>query len=837
MMENQTTYLKDYQASNFQIRETHLIVEILSLEQVMVTNEMLLARQSLGDLYLDGEDLNLQALAIDGIALRQQDYAFEHGKLRIKNPPNEFKLMVITRLNPTENTALSGLYASRHLLCTQCEAQGFRRITYCLDRPDILSLFSCKIIANKTAFPVLLSNGNCQAYGDLDQGRHFVIWQDPFVKPSYLFALVAGDLTCIKDQFVTQTKRKVQLEIYVEESDRHLCAYAMQSIKDAMTWDEKKFGREYDLERYMVVAIKDFNMGAMENKGLNIFNSKYVLADDNTATDADILGIQSVIGHEYFHNWTGNRVTCRDWFQLSLKEGLTIYRDQSFSADMNDPIVARIQDVANLRRSQFPEDRSALAHPVQPKSYDEINNFYTATVYEKGGEIVRMYEVLLGKDGFRRGMDLYFERHDGQAVTIEDFLAAMADANHCDLSQFKAWYDVPGTPVLTTSEHYQDNKLIIHLHQSGKTPLMIPVRFAVYTLAGEKLALPEMMVLTEKQAKFEFDCPQSPVVVNYLQGFSAPVVLQRELGLNHHLDLLACEQDGFALWDLKQSLLIHCLHSQQPLPQRFFEIAQSWIYSGRFSPALLTELFRFPSYEEFTLGLNAYNPLLLAMSVQALEQSFAQGLHAIGLPELEVSAPESIGQRAWRHLCAEYHALVAPKDHGPKLYQAFLQAQNMSDRLANLKILVKVIKGTWASEALAQFYQDWQTNELVMDKWFALQASYGDRALVEDLLEHPLFSWTNPNKVRALLGSFSHNNPLHFHDSTGQSYALLAACVFKLDAINPQIAARLVTPLTRGEALQADFQARMQEALQGLMRHRLSPNLREMVEKSLVNGA
>lgn len=835
-MQSKTTYLKDYQAPNFMILSARLTFEILSLHHVMVTNEMVLERQGGGELYLNGDNLRLQAIALDGIPLAKTDYIQEQTGISIKNTPKKFRLEVITRLDPVQNTALSGLYASRNLLCTQCEAEGFRRITYFLDRPDVLSRFECKIVANKSDFPVLLSNGNLYAQGELDQGRHFVEWRDPFVKPSYLFALVAGDLVCIKDKFMTSSKRKVELEIYVEETDQHLCAYAMQSIKDAMTWDEQKFGREYDLERYMVVAIKDFNMGAMENKGLNIFNSKYVLADDNTATDADILGIQSVIGHEYFHNWTGNRVTCRDWFQLSLKEGLTIYRDQSFSADMNDPVVARIQDVANLRRSQFPEDRSSLAHPVQPKSYEEINNFYTATVYEKGGEIVRMYEVLLGKDGFRRGMDLYFARHDGQAVTIEDFLAAMADANHRDLSAFKAWYDVAGTPVVKISEHFQDNQLKIHLHQLGKTPLMIPLRFAVYTLGGEKLPLPELMVLQEKQATFVFDCPAAPVVVNYLQGFSAPIILQRELPLASHLDLLACEQDGFALWDLKQSLIFACLHSSQPLPQRFFEIAHQWIYSGRFSPALLAELLSFPSYEECALGLKEYDPLWLASSVQTLEKDLAQGLQAFGLPQLAVSAPESIGQRRWRHLCTAYHAMLAPEEQGPRLYQTFIAATNMSDRLASLQILMKVIKGPWAEQAMHQFYQDWQTNELVMDKWFSLQASFGDRALVESLVQHPLFAWRNPNKVRALLGSFAQNNPLHFHDLAGQSYAFLAACILKLDAINPQIAARLVTPLTRGESLQADFQARMQTTLQGLMRHELSPNLQEMVEKSLIKS-
>lgn len=854
-MEAKTVYLKDYQPPQFEVCSVHLTFDVQALDKVVVIQESHFKRQGAGHLHLNGEGLVLNRLLLNGEVLKASDYQIENDVLTLLNCPDDFHLLIETTLNPQTNTALSGLYASRTMLCTQCEAEGFRRITYYLDRPDVLSTFTTKIIAAKKEFPLLLSNGNKVDAGDLESGRHYVIWYDPFLKPCYLFALVAGDLAHVTDQFTTMSGRQVGLDIFVEHGDENYCVFAMQAMKNAMRWDEERFGREYDLERYMIVATKDFNMGAMENKGLNIFNAKYVLADENTATDDDILAIESVIGHEYFHNWTGNRVTCRDWFQLSLKEGLTIFRDQSFSADMNGEVVQRISDVANLRRVQFPEDRGSLSHPVQPKSYQEINNFYTATVYEKGGELVRMQEVLFGREGFRKGMDLYFERFDGKAATIEDFIQAIQDANEIQLPQFKRWYDQAGTPIVEIRQVLSNGELMIDMKQtcpktndgSEKLPLLIPIRWSVFEKDGTMVkGLPPALILEQAQQSWRFKVAHSDILVNYLQGFSAPIILKRDLSLEDRLALLRVEKDGFALWDLKQSLWIDMIHQAyhqghvNHLPPQF---AETFLYliKESFAHDLLAELFRFPSFEESLLGLELCDVEKLYMARlqvrQLLAHAFAVEMGEIYLSLIPQKNRELVATRAWRHVCLQYLMIAEEQTYQERCWQQFIRPLNMTDRIVALRLLMEGEDEALKQEALHQFYEDWHQYELVMDKWFNIQAMHVSPTTldrVQKLTEHPLFSWENPNKVRALIGGFIQNH-LCFHAVDGSGYAFLVSCINILDKINPQVAARMVVPFTRWEWLDQPRQHLIQDALHLLKSQELSSDVYEMVNKSLSN--
>ena len=826
-------YLKDYQPCPFLVEKVYLCFDIQGLDKVHVTNEMYLKRLAPGALFLNGEDLTLQSIAIDGVALDKKNYQLSDEGLTIKTDLEKFILKVETIINPLTNTALMGLYASRQMLCSQCESEGFRRITYFFDRPDVLTIFTTKIIANEHQFPILLSNGNLIYSGDKDHKR-FVVWQDPYPKPCYLFALVAGNLAKVESAFVTQSKHAIQLEIYVDHGDEHLCDIAMQAIKDAMRWDEVRFGREYDLKRYMIVAVKDFNMGAMENKGLNIFNAKYVLADPHTATDDDMFNIESVIAHEYFHNWTGNRVTCRDWFQLSLKEGLTIYRDQSFSSDQHGAVAQRINDVIYLRTYQFAEDAGAMRHPVQPKSYEEISNFYTTTIYEKGAEIVRMYEVLLGVQGFRRGMDLYFERHDGQAVRIEDFLAAMSDANEVDLTAFKAWYDEPGTPILNIQESLIDEELSIEISQTGtKQALMIPIRWSVYNKEGKRLKnLPDLLVLTQKKQMFRFPLKEKEIHVNYLQGFSAPVIVKRTLSIADRLALLSIEEDGFALWDLKQQLWIDAIQSSYlekelvPINEAMLNILQQWIHSNK-SPDLLHKLFNMPSLEECILGLTEVDITLMENSRLAFQKQLA-----IALEEHFKQVFDTIIDKEWRNTCMRYLMLANEALYLERTWQQFRDTDNMTDKLATFRCLSL---STRAEEAIEAFYQDWQQNELVLDKWFSVQALIPEPKTlqrVKSLISHPTFNWSNPNKVRALIGSFIQNH-LIFHAIDGSGYAFLTDCIKVLDKINPQVASRIVIPFTRALILDKTRRTLIQAELEDLMKTTLSSDVYEMVSKSL----
>ena len=838
-----TIFLKDYQPCAFKIVTTNLTFAIESTNKVTVINCMHMQRQGAGPLILNGDELLLKEIRLNDQQLSADSYQLTSDSLEISDIPSEFCLTIVTEIHPEKNTKLMGLYASRGMLCTQCEAEGFRRMTYFLDRPDVMSRFTTKIIANKQQFPYLLSNGNLIAEGDIDNELHYCIWEDPFLKPAYLFALVAGQFAIVSDVFVTMSGKEIDLMIFVEPGDESYCQYAMQAIKHAMRWDEERFGREYDLNRFMIVAVKDFNMGAMENKGLNIFNAKYVLADTSVATDADILGIESVVGHEYFHNWTGNRVTCRDWFQLSLKEGLTVYRDQEFSSDMNDRVTQRIEDVTNLRKVQFIEDSGAMAHPVQPKSYQEISNFYTATVYEKGAEIVRMYEVILGKDGFRKGMNLYFTRHDGQAVRIEDFLQAMSDANKCNLSQFLQWYHQIGTPIVTVSEHWQDGKLHIKMQQSCSPPLLIPIRFAVYERNGAKLAnVPQVIMLQEATAEFIYNCPTPDVLVNYLQGFSAPIILQRELPDQYILDLMACERDGFALWDLKQNFIIKTIiksYKQEtvlPLNTALASILRSWFTQPEFGCQFLAELFKFPSIQECMLGLTEVDPVKLHLIRETVIKQLALSCQGQFLDNFIVAGSDSSrAARAFRNVCLQNIMLSDPEVFSVHCLECFNKANNMTDCVAAFTAIMQTTNDALKDEVCQKFYQEWSHNELVMDKWFYLQATQnGDDIIdkVKKLTKHKKFSWSNPNKVRMLIGGFSQNT-LAFHQADGSGYNFLKECILHLDTINPQVAARLCAPFTRWQSFDKSRQQQMKNILQSLSKCQLSKDVSEIINKSI----
>lgn len=858
-MPENTIYRKDYKEPPFIVDTVALDFDLYD-NHALVINRMQLKRQHKGALRLYGDELELVSLHMNGEALNKSHYRLEGDDLILDNCPDELTLEVTTRIRPQDNTKLSGLYRSNHLFCTQCEAEGFRRITYYLDRPDVLAKYTTVIRAEKGKYPVLLSNGNLIDSGDLEDGRHWVQWEDPFKKPSYLFALVAGDLACVNDKFVTQSGKSVDLRIYVEQGNEDKCAHAMESVKKAMRWDEEVYGREYDLNIFMIVAVSDFNMGAMENKGLNIFNSKYILARPDTATDQDFADIEGVVGHEYFHNWTGNRVTCRDWFQLSLKEGLTVFRDQEFSRDMNSRDVNRISDVRVLRSSQFPEDAGSMAHPVRPESYQEINNFYTATIYNKGAEVIRMQHTLLGKEGFRRGMDLYFKRHDGQAVTIDDFVAAMEDANEVDLSQFKLWYSQAGTPEITVMSDYSQGKLTLTLSQScpstpdckDKKPFHIPIRVALFDAKGTILPIEQdVLELREAQQSFSFTGLSARPIVSLLRDFSAPVKLHRQMSEEELLALLRFETDGYAKWDAAQRLALTCISCYFNTPQNEWHIPKTLIAAYRhvlednsLDYALRADLLTPPGFEEVAttlvsvdvdaieeardffrkeLGSQLYEHL--KATYQSLWQQEDHGMHA-----------SAYGKRKLRNICLWLMMKADETDSLNICQQQFIKAHTMTDQIASFYILNNCAQGIVREQAIDNFYRQWSQDDLVLDKWFSIQASSelpDTLRRVRILLQHPSFNMKNPNKVRAVVGAFCQSNPRNFHATDGSGYAFLGEILAIVDKINPQIAARLATPFTRWRRFDSARQELMKQQLKQLATLELSRDLRELVEKSL----
>ncbi|WP_353613901.1 aminopeptidase N [Mangrovibacter phragmitis] len=864
----QAKYRHDYRAPDYTITDIELTFE-LDAGQTRVTAVSQVQRQGEEGavLRLDGEDLTLVSLDIDGQPW--PDYQLESGALVVSNLPARFTLTIVNDIHPAQNTALEGLYQSGEALCTQCEAEGFRHITWYLDRPDVLARFSTKIIADKQTYPFLLSNGNRMGQGELEGGRHWVQWQDPFPKPCYLFALVAGDFDVLRDTFKTRSGRDVALELYVDRGNLDRADWAMESLKNSMKWDEQRFGLEYDLDIYMIVAVDFFNMGAMENKGLNIFNSKYVLARAETATDKDYLNIERVIGHEYFHNWTGNRVTCRDWFQLSLKEGLTVFRDQEFSSDLGSRAVNRISNVRTMRAMQFAEDASPMSHPIRPDKVIEMNNFYTLTVYEKGAEVIRMMHTLLGEAAFQKGMQLYFERHDGSAATCDDFVQAMEDASNVDLSHFRRWYSQSGTPVLSVQDDYDPATERYTLtisqqtpptaEQAEKLPLHIPFDIELYDNEGKVIPLQyqghpihHVLNVTQEKQTFVFDNVWFQPVPSLLREFSAPVKLEYKWSDQQLTFLMRHARNDFSRWDAAQSLLSTYIklnvarqQAAQPLslPLHVVDAFRAVLLDESIDPALAAEILTLPSQNEIAELFPVIDPGAIAAVHEALTRALAVELadeclavyHAMKVDTYRINHSD-IGKRALRNTCLHFLAFGDP-DFADKLVSAqYHQADNMTDALAALSAAVSAQLPCHAS-LMAEYDEKWHQDGLVMDKWFILQAtSPADNVLekVRGLLRHRSFSMSNPNRIRSLIGAFTSANPAAFHAADGSGYAFLTEMLTELNSRNPQVASRLIEPLIRLKRYDASRQALMRQALETLKGlDNLSGDLFEKITKAL----
>ncbi len=862
------TFLKDYSPYPFDIETVDLHFELFE-EKTIVRNQMSIARNNatkvLGVLVLYGEGLKLLSLHLDNKELTAKQYQITETELTLFDLPEKCQLTIVTEIYPDKNTALSGLYRSEKLYCTQCEAQGFRHITYYPDRPDVLSCFTTTIVADKALYPILLSNGNKGETGDLEKGRHFVKWLDPFKKPSYLFALVAGNLQAIKDTFTTSSGRKVALEIYVEPQNIDKCDYAIGALKRSMQWDEKVYAREYDLDVYMIVAVNDFNMGAMENKGLNIFNSKYILANEKTATDVDFQNVESVIGHEYFHNWTGNRVTCRDWFQLSLKEGLTVFREQQFSSEMGSAIVKRINDVRMIKTRQFAEDAGPMAHPVRPESYIEINNFYTATVYYKGAEVIRMLHTFLGSTGFRKGMDLYFKRHDGQAVTIENFVAAMQDANHANLDQFHLWYSQAGTPQVLVEAEYSptDETFTLNIKQScpptpgqdQKAPFLIPIKFALYDEAGKEMPIktqaiiqqtPEgaCLLLSQAQEKITFEVVKSRPVPSLLRNFSAPVKLSYPFTQADLILLMQHDQDEYNRWDAAQRLYLWAIKSEAVDNYRLFDAFKQLLRDKKINRALLAQLLILPSFQFIAeeaqvidVGkiLKARNVFVTQFCESLIEPLLAVYEHCMEEDDESFSG-EMQEVRLLKNVCLAH--LVRTND--PRSFTLVEKQYNESSNMTNLIGALSAINHAnhpLREKLFADFYHTWQNEVLLVNKWLGLQAvSELPHALdnIQALLSHKAFDIKNPNKVYALINTFGTSNAERFHDSLGRGYDFLASKIIEIDPLNPQVAARLLESLTTWKRLDSAHGQKMKEALLKIQASgKLSQDSYEIVSKTL----
>lgn len=864
----QAKYRHDYRAPDYTITDISLEFD-LNAETTTVTAVSKVVRhgQPGAPLLLNGEDLQLLVIRVDG--REWSHYRQEAPGLVIEQLPEAFTLTIVNVIHPAENSALEGLYLSGDALCTQCEAEGFRHITYYLDRPDVLARFTTRITADKDRYPFLLSNGNLIDKGDNEDGRHWVVWQDPFPKPCYLFALVAGDFDVLRDSFTIQSGREVALELFVDRGNLDRAGWAMTSLKNAMRWDETRFGLEYDLDIYMVVAVDFFNMGAMENKGLNVFNSKYVLARAQTATDNDYLNIERVIGHEYFHNWTGNRITCRDWFQLSLKEGLTVFRDQEFSADLGSRAVNRIGNVRVMRGSQFAEDASPMAHPIRPDMVIEMNNFYTLTVYEKGAEVIRMMHTLLGEEKFQAGMRLYVKRHDGSAATCDDFVNAMEQASGVDLTLFRRWYGQSGTPVLTIRDDYNPELRQYQLHvsqmtpptagQKEKLPLHIPLNIELYDVEGQVIPLQRegrpvnnVLNVTEAVQTFIFDDVPSLPIPSLLRGFSAPVKLDYPYGDQQLVSLMRFATDEFSRWDAAQSLLsiyirlsVARFRQGQPLtlPLHVADAFRGILLDPGLDPALAAQILTLPGENEMAELFEKIDPAAIHAVHEALIRCLATELgdellavyHANKTPLYRVEQ-QDIGKRALRNICLFYLAFGEHDQAVALTTQQYHQADNMTDMLAALGAAVAAQLPCQAT-LLADFDEHWHHDGLVMDKWFTLQAtSPATDALsqVKILLTHRSFSLNNPNRIRALIGAFTAGNPSAFHAADGSGYRFLAEILVELNTRNPQVASRLIEPLIRLQRYDDSRQALMRQALTTLQAlPNLSGDLYEKITKAL----
>ncbi|PXX99815.1 aminopeptidase N [Halomonas sp. LBP4] len=876
MSEPQPIHLSDYRPPAYRVTRTELTFA-LDPAATRVKARLHLERHPEREpglsLELDGEQLALKAIAIDGQPLGADEYTLTESGLTVHRVPETFLLDTEVEIAPKENTALEGLYQSNGMYCTQCEAEGFRRITFYPDRPDVMATFSTTLIGDAASLPVLLSNGNPVERGELPGDRHFVTWEDPHPKPCYLFALVAGDLQKVEDSFTTMSGREVALQIWVEEENLGKTDHAMASLKRAMAWDERTYGREYDLDLFMIVAVNDFNMGAMENKGLNIFNSAAVLTHPHTATDAAFQRVEGIVAHEYFHNWSGNRVTCRDWFQLSLKEGFTVFRDQCFSADTNSAPVKRIEDVSFFRTAQFAEDAGPTAHPVRPDHYIEIGNFYTLTIYEKGAEIVRMLCNLVGWETFRRGSDLYFERFDGRAVTIEDFVGCMSEVSGQDLSRFMLWYSQAGTPEIDAHGEYDyascEYRLVLRQRtpatpgQAEKQALHIPIRLGLVgtksgrdlslTLGGEALGSDAVIHLRETEQEFVFtDVAEAPVP-SLLRGFSAPVKLRFPYGREDLAFLLQHDADGFNRWDAGQRLALLALDDliaahrngvEKVMDPRVVEAFRGLLASDPEDKAVLAEMLTLPS-EAY---IAEQQPLVDVDAIHAardfVEQSLAVALRDDFLRLYEANRsdvpyapePEQIAARSLKNVALSYLMALEDEQAIELSREQFAADHNMTDVRHALTLLVHSSRDDIADPALKAFGEKWAHDPLVMDQWFSIQVTRPQPDVLERvkfLMGHPAFSLKNPNKVRALIGAFAGQNRVNFHRLDGEGYRLLADVVIELNRLNPEIAARLITPLTRWQRFDEARQALMKGELERIRAEELSPNVYEVVEKAL----
>ncbi|PMT04175.1 aminopeptidase N [Vibrio parahaemolyticus] len=840
----QAKYRKDYQAPSHTITDIDLTFDLYDNDTIVTALSKVVQKGESTTLELDGEGLELRSVKVNG-----EDWAHHEVKeasLVLSDLPAEFELEIITKIDPEANTALEGLYKSGGAFCTQCEAEGFRRITYYLDRPDVLAKYTTKVIADKATYPYLLSNGNRIAQGEAENGRHWVQWQDPHPKPAYLFALVAGDFDVLRDKYTTMSGRNVDLEIFVDKGNLDRAGHAMTSLINSMKWDEERFGLEYDLDIYMIVAVDFFNMGAMEKKGLNIFYSKFVLANDQTATDRDYFGIEAVIGHEYFHNWTGNRVTCRDWFQLSLKKGLTVFRDQEFSSDLGSRAVNRIDNVRIIRGPQFAEDTSPMSHPIRPDKVIEMNNFYTLTVYEKGSEVIRMYHTLLGEEGFQKGMKLYFERHDGTAATCEDFVSAMEDATGVDLKQFRLWYSQSGTPTLRVNSEYNAEAKTYALtveqfteatqDQAEKQALHIPFDIELYDSKGQIIPLiingeSVHNVLDIKQDKqtFVFENVAEQPVPSLLREFSAPVKLEYDYSDAELIFLMKHATNDFARWDASQMLLAKYIRqnvtnvqtgSEVQLSEDLIDAFRGVLLDENLEPAFIAQVFSLPSINEITgwykqIDVDAVDTVLNSITVSlsaALEDELSATYHTLKQSEYTIDHA-AIGKRALRNQCLQF---LAHTDKGNTLVKAqYEAANNMTDTIAAMSA-ANSAQLECREELMADYSDKWKHDGLVMDKWFALQGSNPAEDALEKVkatMNHEAFSLKNPNRTRSLIGSFLAANPVRFHDKSGSGYQFAGEILRQLNDSNPQVASRMIDPLLKfrkyDEARQAMIRAEL----------------------------
>ncbi|MGD8172591.1 aminopeptidase N [Vibrio sp. TRT 21S02] len=861
----QAKYRKDYQSPSHTITDIDLTFDLHDTATTVTAVSNVKQVSDKTSLKLDGEGLVLKRVEVDGE--EWTNYQEAEGCLELHQLPEQFNLTIITEINPEANTALEGLYKSGGAFCTQCEAEGFRRITYYMDRPDVLAKYTTKVIADKAEYPFLLSNGNRIAEGELEEGRHWVQWQDPHPKPAYLFALVAGDFDVLRDKYITRSGRNVELEIFVDKGNLDRAPHAMTSLINSMKWDEERFGLEYDLDIYMIVAVDFFNMGAMENKGLNIFNSKFVLANDKTATDTDYLGIEAVIGHEYFHNWTGNRVTCRDWFQLSLKEGLTVFRDQEFSSDLGSRAVNRINNVRIIRGPQFAEDASPMSHPIRPEKVIEMNNFYTLTVYEKGSEVIRMMHTLLGEEGFQKGMKLYFERHDGTAATCEDFVSAMEDASGVDLKQFRLWYSQSGTPKLKVSSEYNELDKTYSLtveqsteatqDQNDKQALHIPFDIELYQANGDVVELRRnnslvnnVLNVTKDKQTFVFENVNEKPIPSMLREFSAPVVMEYDYSDEELTFLMVHARNEFARWDAGQMLLAKYIRSnvqavqndeQFDLPDSVIDAFRGVLLNENLEHAFIAEMLSLPSHNEVfgwykQVDVDAVASVLKSIKVKLateLEDEFSAIYHSLKQANYSIEH-SAIGQRSLRNTALSY---LAYTEQGNQLAKAqYEQANNMTDTIAAMSA-VNSAQLECREALMADYSAKWKHDGLVMDKWFALQGANPSEDVldvIKQTMGHEAFSLKNPNRTRSLIGSFLNMNPVRFHAKSGEGYKFAGEILRELNSSNPQVASRLIDPLLKFRKYDEERQVLIKAELESLKAlDNLAKDLFEKVSKAL----